>query len=396
MCFTSYCRHLFILIASISSRKFNIPGLDRSLKWRRTGSQGGWECTSPTTSTPVATFEPANLTSPAKIKIYCTDIVPPQRNLRVAKVNGVCTLLMDYIVLTTLLLLTNKDDWKMLAVSRSASVSVGSNSPSSSSPVSPISPITPFSANQSPSMPTYDARSWYSPAMGNGTLISHCSSNGSSYYGSSSATGTFISVRSTSSNRHRPRTSPSSSTLSSLAGSTSSVPASTQQRAVRRAASQFVRPGSQWSSYSASKSTTVPTASNSQSSFEYEEEEEEEEESPVLDIRPTQDRLRTTSQMNPHSRSYSYDPSPARTPSPAQTPTRDRALRVQVPTTPMLANSTTMSAAPTSTVSAYPQQHLPFLKTDPAELPPPPPYEEIEWTVRLKTPRRARSTIFGQ
>jgi len=27
------------------------------------------------------------------------------------------------------------------------------------------------------------------------------------------------------------------------------------------------------------------------------------------------------------------------------------------------------------------------------ELPPPPPYEEIEWSVRVRTPRRARSSV---
>jgi hypothetical protein len=65
------------------------------------------------------------------------------------------------------------------------------------------------------------------------------------------------------------------------------------------------------------------------------------------------------------------------------------ALRLHVPTSPI-------PPTPVSTISMRPQEvdpdiALPFLKTDPADLPPP--YEEIEWTVRVRAPRRVRSTI---
>jgi hypothetical protein len=276
----------------------------------------------------------------------------------------------------------------------SGGLSVTSSSPTSSSPVSPISPITPFSANQSPCVSSYDAYSGWcrSAAGGTGTCISV---GGSSCYASSSTTGTGITIRSTSSqsqNRNRPRTSPSSTTLSSLASAPSGSTAQTYQRSMRRSASQYVRPGSQWSRAS-------PLPSRSQSSFD-----DDFEESPVLDIRPShshshsqpQQQQRSQTLSHSHSRSQSYSSASSPTPSPSQTPTRGT-LRVQVPSTPIYTSSVPPPPATASVQFSrgYPYmttENLPFLKTDPAELPPPPPYEEIDW--RVKAPRRTRSTVF--
>jgi hypothetical protein len=135
-----------------------------------------------------------------------------------------------------------------------------------------------------------------------------------------------------------------------------------------------------------------------------EDDDEDFEESPVLDIRPfhpppQSQYTNSYTGTNSHIRSQS-------TPSPVQTPTqtRDRSLRVQVPPTPTITYTPSHSALPTApTTPRYPHltpAHLPFLKTDPTavgtsgeELPPPPPYEEIEWTVRVRTPRRVRSSV---
>lgn len=91
-----------------TSRKFRIPGHSHSLKWRRV--QGVFQCTT-SAGAPVAVFEPAIITAPARLNVFVATLSglpapPPQ-----VQADGISATLVDYLLVTALLLLIHPEDW---------------------------------------------------------------------------------------------------------------------------------------------------------------------------------------------------------------------------------------------------------------------------------------------
>ncbi|KAG7446638.1 uncharacterized protein BT62DRAFT_130849 [Guyanagaster necrorhizus] len=96
-------------ILSSSPRKFNIPGYSKTLKWKAVGSC--YWCTCSSVEGPVATLDPAVGSVPPRLKIFETlydkyDARPTIMH------HGVSLLLLDYLVLTALLLVTDAQEWE--------------------------------------------------------------------------------------------------------------------------------------------------------------------------------------------------------------------------------------------------------------------------------------------
>ncbi|PBK95444.1 hypothetical protein ARMGADRAFT_1164018 [Armillaria gallica] len=99
-------------LLSSSPRKFNIPGYPRSLKWKAVGSC--YWCISPSVNGPIATLDPAVGSVPPRLKIFET--LHDKYDARSTIMHhGVSLLLLDYLVLTALLLVTDAQEWEQHA-----------------------------------------------------------------------------------------------------------------------------------------------------------------------------------------------------------------------------------------------------------------------------------------
>lgn len=95
--------------SSLSSyRKFYVPHHPHSLKWKPSGPH--YACTTETVKGPVAILEPATLRSPPQVKIldplFRVGTSRPQRMH-----NGLALSLLDFLLVTAMLLLTPNDEW---------------------------------------------------------------------------------------------------------------------------------------------------------------------------------------------------------------------------------------------------------------------------------------------
>ncbi|KAF8637434.1 hypothetical protein AX17_002820 [Amanita inopinata Kibby_2008] len=93
---------------SSSPRKFAIPNYSQNLKWRRVGS--AYWCTTTSVKGPVAILDPAIASIPAQLLIFETlhdryDARPMLDH------QGVSILLLDYLLVTSLFLVTDIQDW---------------------------------------------------------------------------------------------------------------------------------------------------------------------------------------------------------------------------------------------------------------------------------------------
>ncbi|KAL1747047.1 hypothetical protein HDZ31DRAFT_32826 [Schizophyllum fasciatum] len=104
---------LLLRSGSRSSRthKFNIPGYSQCLKWRP--HSGAYMCSTASVKGPIAIFEPATATMAPKLVVYETlrdKYDSRSRNEH----GGVSILLLDYLIATALLLVTDVQDWMVV------------------------------------------------------------------------------------------------------------------------------------------------------------------------------------------------------------------------------------------------------------------------------------------
>ncbi|KAL1723854.1 hypothetical protein EV715DRAFT_245418 [Schizophyllum commune] len=93
------------------THKFNIPGYSQCLKWRP--QSGAYWCTTASVKGPIAIFEPATATTAPKLVVYETlrdKYDSRSRNEH----GGVSILLLDYLIATALLLVTDVQDWMVV------------------------------------------------------------------------------------------------------------------------------------------------------------------------------------------------------------------------------------------------------------------------------------------
>ncbi|KAF8915509.1 hypothetical protein CPB85DRAFT_1251415 [Mucidula mucida] len=94
-------------LLSSSPRKFNIPGYSRTLRWKAVDGQ--YWCVSPSVTGPIATLDPAVGSVPPRMKVY--ESLHDKYDSRPMLVHhGVSLLLLDYLVITALLLVTEMKD----------------------------------------------------------------------------------------------------------------------------------------------------------------------------------------------------------------------------------------------------------------------------------------------
>ncbi|PFH45710.1 hypothetical protein AMATHDRAFT_71190 [Amanita thiersii Skay4041] len=106
---------------SSSPRKFSIPNYSQSLKWRRVGC--AYWCTTASVKGPVAILDPAVASIPAQIQIFETlhdryDARPMQDH------HGVSILLLDYLLITSLLLVTDMQEWMLVKAPEESVISI--------------------------------------------------------------------------------------------------------------------------------------------------------------------------------------------------------------------------------------------------------------------------------
>ncbi|KAF9073637.1 hypothetical protein BDP27DRAFT_1360237 [Rhodocollybia butyracea] len=100
----------FLRPASILSapRKFKIPGYSRSLKWKAVGSS--YWCIAASAKGPIAILEPAAETAPPRLKVFET--LHDKYDVRPMMVHrGVSILLLDYLLVSSLLMVTDTHEW---------------------------------------------------------------------------------------------------------------------------------------------------------------------------------------------------------------------------------------------------------------------------------------------
>ncbi|KAF8971220.1 hypothetical protein BDZ97DRAFT_2054927 [Flammula alnicola] len=93
------------------ARKFNIPNYSQSLKWKRYGSV--YWCTTSSVKGPVAILDTTKGSERTKLIIYETlhDKYDPNT---LSSYQGVSLLLLDYVLVTGLLLVTDPQDWMLV------------------------------------------------------------------------------------------------------------------------------------------------------------------------------------------------------------------------------------------------------------------------------------------
>ncbi|KAF5348697.1 hypothetical protein D9758_006861 [Tetrapyrgos nigripes] len=94
-------------VLSFPSR-FKIPGYSHALKWKAVGSS--YWCTAASAKGPIAILEPSVESMPARIKVFET--LHDKYDVRPMLVHhGVSILLLDYLLVSALLLVTNSQEW---------------------------------------------------------------------------------------------------------------------------------------------------------------------------------------------------------------------------------------------------------------------------------------------
>ncbi|KAF7376424.1 hypothetical protein MSAN_00057900 [Mycena sanguinolenta] len=91
--------------------RFNIPNFPHSMKWKRVGS--AYWCTTSSVKGPVATFHPAVEGVPPRIKVYET-LHDKHDSRPILVQNGVSVLLIDHLIITAMLLVTDVQDWMLV------------------------------------------------------------------------------------------------------------------------------------------------------------------------------------------------------------------------------------------------------------------------------------------
>ncbi|KAJ7495893.1 hypothetical protein B0H11DRAFT_2001076 [Mycena galericulata] len=91
--------------------KFSIPNFPHSMKWKRMGN--AYWCLTSTVKGPIATFHPAVEGVPPRIKVFET--LHDKHDSRSMTVhNGVSILLIDHLIITAMLLVTDVQDWMLV------------------------------------------------------------------------------------------------------------------------------------------------------------------------------------------------------------------------------------------------------------------------------------------
>ncbi|KAK2461082.1 hypothetical protein APHAL10511_006929 [Amanita phalloides] len=93
---------------SSAPRKFTIPNYSHNLKWRLIGCS--YWCTTPSTKGPVAILDPAVASVPAQLQIFET-LHDRHDSRPMLGHRGVSIILLDYIIVTSMLLLTEPQEW---------------------------------------------------------------------------------------------------------------------------------------------------------------------------------------------------------------------------------------------------------------------------------------------
>ncbi|KAJ7091106.1 hypothetical protein C8R44DRAFT_412283 [Mycena epipterygia] len=94
-----------------SPPKFTIPNYPHTMKWKRVGNS--YWCTTSTVKGPIATFHPAVEGVPPRIKVFET--LHDKYDSRPMLVhNGVSILLIDHLIVTAMLLVTDVQDWMLV------------------------------------------------------------------------------------------------------------------------------------------------------------------------------------------------------------------------------------------------------------------------------------------
>ncbi|KAF7428057.1 hypothetical protein PC9H_007276 [Pleurotus ostreatus] len=102
----------FLKQSSMSSgHKFSIPQYSHTLKWKKVGSS--YWCTAPSCKGPIAILEPHVASVPPRLRIYET-FHDKYNNGSLAVHSGVSILLMDYLLVTALLLVTDIQEWMVV------------------------------------------------------------------------------------------------------------------------------------------------------------------------------------------------------------------------------------------------------------------------------------------
>ncbi|KAF9568187.1 hypothetical protein CPC08DRAFT_718829 [Agrocybe pediades] len=94
-----------------ASRRFNIPNFSHPLKWKKYGNV--YWCTTSSVKGPIATLDASRGPEPLKLKIYETfhdkyDTKP------MPAFKGVSVLLLDYLLITAMLLVTDLQEWMLV------------------------------------------------------------------------------------------------------------------------------------------------------------------------------------------------------------------------------------------------------------------------------------------
>ncbi|KAJ7163545.1 hypothetical protein C8R43DRAFT_1123145 [Mycena crocata] len=91
--------------------KFNIPNFPHTMKWKRMGNS--YWCVTSSVKGPIATFHPAFEGVPPRIKVFET--LHDKYDARPMTVhNGVSILLIDHLIVTAMLLVTDVQDWMLV------------------------------------------------------------------------------------------------------------------------------------------------------------------------------------------------------------------------------------------------------------------------------------------
>ncbi|KAF9264183.1 hypothetical protein L218DRAFT_998918 [Marasmius fiardii PR-910] len=132
-----------------SPRKFHIPGYSHPLKWKAVGSS--FWCVAASAKGPIAILEPAGDSVTPKLKIFET--LHDKYDTRPMAVHrGVSLLLLDYVLVSALLLVTDSQEWTNLR---------NSEGESSSSPTDPRQSISGSSLSpRSASVASTSALQW--------------------------------------------------------------------------------------------------------------------------------------------------------------------------------------------------------------------------------------------
>ncbi|KAF9446228.1 hypothetical protein P691DRAFT_674056, partial [Macrolepiota fuliginosa MF-IS2] len=92
-------------------RKFNLPHYSHSLKWRKHGTE--YWCTTSSVKGPIAIFDPAIETIPGRLIVFETLYDKYETGPMLAH-HGVSLFLLDYLLITAILLVTDIQEWMLV------------------------------------------------------------------------------------------------------------------------------------------------------------------------------------------------------------------------------------------------------------------------------------------